>query len=455
MNQLTYNNLKQTDVDQDSFGISNCGNSCFFNSTNQMLFHIPEFREFLITNKKIFDNKEIDSSNIVLNLIELFILMKTKSGSINSTDNLHDKTLLEFYSNIQKKFYIDLGEPSDPYDNSGGYRTQRDASPLIEGYFYIIKEIIYDYFLLPKIIGQVFFRENIIKDLQINLPIFNLYIKSTKTISCLTNLTNNIESYNKEHIPLYNEEINGKTNFEINLKDKKNVLEASENHLNCANLDASGKKLKIQTKKNTRESIKYEPNEYIIIILKRFEFKLDGSSNKLSNPIENYNIINNTDNFYISDRDNNNFKLIGGILHTGSLNGGHYVYYHKMNNWKRYNDSETSELIPPNDLYILLFKREQATLPLLIYQNVILDIFIINDIILNNFNILINNFNFVNYNPLFNNTNKIQFYVKILVYYTSLYNQKSNKNYKPTLEPLILQITNTLKLKIKALLLTI
>jgi hypothetical protein len=132
-----------------------------------MLFHIPEFREFLITNKKIFDNKEIDSSNIVLNLIELFILMKTKSGSINSTDNLHDKTLQEFYSNIQKKFYIDLGERPDPYDNSGGYRTQRDASPLIEGYFYIIKEIIYDYFLLPKIIGQVFFRENIIKDLQI------------------------------------------------------------------------------------------------------------------------------------------------------------------------------------------------------------------------------------------------------------------------------------------------
>ena len=43
------------------------GTSCFFNSINQMLYHIPEFREFIILHEFLFeDNKEI------INLIKLF-----------------------------------------------------------------------------------------------------------------------------------------------------------------------------------------------------------------------------------------------------------------------------------------------------------------------------------------------------------------------------------------------
>jgi hypothetical protein len=118
-----------------------------------------------------------------------------------------------------------------------------------------------------------------------------------------------------------------------------------------------------------------------------------------------------------------------------------------MNNWKCYDDSSTRSELPPNDLYILLFKRDIVPQ---IYQNVILNISQINEIILYNFDIFINTLD--NYYPLYDKNEKIIFYIRILVYYTSLYNQKSNKNYKVTLDYLILSIINKLKEKLKILL---
>ena len=80
------------------------GNSCFFNSVHQMMFHMVEFREFLIFNKRFFDN------NIILNLINLF--EKLKTISITPTTDLHNMTLNQYYSAIQKKLFMDPADKS-------------------------------------------------------------------------------------------------------------------------------------------------------------------------------------------------------------------------------------------------------------------------------------------------------------------------------------------------------
>ena len=58
-----------------------------------------------------------------------------------------------------------------------------------------------------------------------------------------------------------------------------------------------------------------------------------------------------------------NYKLKGGIVHSGSLSGGHYVYFGKKNNnWYLFNDSNVRLLSNENlnnletNAYILHYK---------------------------------------------------------------------------------------------------
>ena len=93
---------------------------------------------------------------------------------------------------------------------------------------------------------------------------------------------------------------------------------------------------KCNNKTPSRKLISTEqwPNE-IIIILKRFD---------------NYRKLNN--DIFIPINWRHNYRLIGGIIHIGSLDNGHYIYFgYRNNKWYLYNDSKVSII---NNLEALL-----------------------------------------------------------------------------------------------------
>ncbi|ADO67420.1 putative ubiquitin carboxyl-terminal hydrolase [Cafeteria roenbergensis virus] len=91
---------------------------------------------------------------------------------------------------------------------------------------------------------------------------------------------------------------------------------------------------------------------YLIVGLKRFE-------NRGSRFIKNNKDIEIPFNWY------NNYKLQGAIIHSGSLNGGHYICVGKKNNnWYVFNDNNVSQITNKNMLnnyikkaYFLVYKK--------------------------------------------------------------------------------------------------
>ena len=143
-------------------------------------------------------------------------------------------------------------------------------------------------------------------------------------------------------------------NFSINFKCKvKNCLNESEHTENDLflnldvknNLDNSYRNYKeiyklvgdnmymcdkCNMKRPGRKKIRTSkwPSE-LIIVLKRF----------------NNNLVKNNTDIYIPLQWRHGYKLKGGILHSGTLGGGHYVYFgRKKNKWYLFNDSSVSEI---------------------------------------------------------------------------------------------------------------
>jgi len=431
--RLSYENLIIDEINKEGNGIYSGNNSCFFNATNQMLFHIPEFREFLIRNNDLFKN------NITLNLIQL--LIKMKNNKVNSSEILHDKTLGEFYKNVQLVFFKDV---------SG--QRQQDASELLTKYIDIIIDEIFSLLLIPN--TESFVRNNLINDLYINLPIFNIISRFITSRTCISN-PNKIESFKIEYINLLNILIEKNTEFNINLNDRIEDLTADNNFEPCKDKDLNGNNLN-QTTINTRVRESYETNEYIIIHLKRFvnlNPNQTGIPNiqKLNNSIQNYNINSNNDEFIITDKYNNPYRLIGSICHGGGTDSGHYWYFHKINNvWKRFDDSSDviNQIPNSSEQYVLLFKKHREEQ---IYQNInIYNIDLLNQLILQNTDIFITNFDTNKY-YIYTDQEEIYFYIRLMTYYTSLYNKKSHPKYKVEFNTYLLSIKEKLIKKIQLL----
>lgn len=102
------------------------------------------------------------------------------------------------------------------------------------------------------------------------------------------------------------------------------------------NMKRPGRKL-IVTKKWSKD---------LIIVLKRFNNNLIKNNNDMDIPLEW----------------RHGYRLKGGILHSGSLNGGHYVYFGMKNNeWYLFNDSNVSTINNINNYlkkaYILHYEK--------------------------------------------------------------------------------------------------
>ncbi len=122
-------------------------------------------------------------------------------------------------------------------------------------------------------------------------------------------------------------------------KFKESEKLIDDNKYSCDNC----KKYTIARKKT--EIVKWP--KHLFILLHRYTNNLRKNSNQVNIPLEW----------------RHNYKLEGGVIHSGDLSGGHYIYFGKRNyDWYLFNDSSV-KLINKNNLnslknnaYILHFK---------------------------------------------------------------------------------------------------
>jgi ubiquitin C-terminal hydrolase len=349
------------------------GTSCFFNSINQMLYHIPEFREFIILHEFLFEgNKEI------INLIKLFKLMNEKN---NPKLFIEKKELNEYYLDIQEKYYFE--------------RTcnQQDAPELINKYFSGIppsedknninislntnKELIINNLSNNITNSDINFFYN---KFNINFPIYNFIIRNKETIICTNNNIINIQ-YTSElfYIIKFN-------NDTINTIDIINIKENISNYADC----------EITSKKAIRENILYL-NKYFIIRLNREYTKLNKEDKEIKSKTDkddnliiinddksefylntlskeekdkyeitsdmSYHEINIPDinNYSINDSFGNKYLLIGTVCKSGPPAGGHWWYHHKINDiWYKFNDAIVTVNSEPDKKHIILLLFRKA-----------------------------------------------------------------------------------------------
>jgi ubiquitin C-terminal hydrolase len=390
---MNYLDIPKVDIDFIGNGVENCGSSCFFNSTNQMLFHIVEFREFLIAHKYLFKG-----NNIILNLINLF--EKMKNGSLITRTEIIDKgtkkNLREFYYDIQQ-FYF----------NNGRKGVEEDAGELLWSYMngkdkyrFSINQTINDSNILinknESSSGNNLEFNDYYYKYNIDLPIYDFMVIKNKSYECKNGKTTKIR-----------EETNEFMNFiTIDYDSKKSI-----------NIDTYTEEVErsgyCQDDNKMTKNVKYICKKYLIIFIKR-EFEDENGDQSLNyGPIKDFK-----NDLTITDHQKNQYNLIGTICKSGDQGGGHWWYYHKVNNiWYEYNDDNCYPNRPPrqNNIIYALFRLYDALYRIPIYRN-------IDEL---STHALIQASQYVNNETLEDNT-KINHYIKILVYYVNKINQNNN-----------------------------
>lgn len=396
-------------------GVYNCGSSCFFNSVNQMIFHIPEIREFLIRHKFLFEG-----NSIILNLINLMEKMKLNSifndngnlinnNPIEIKEPLFDKSIQQFYLNIQLTYYRNRGD------------RQEDAPTLYQHYFSnfnssINKSINSKVGIYKSDINEYF---NIYS--KINFPISYTYFYQIEQKKCIynDNIINDIVTYNDIYTHNFN------SDKMLNLNPIDDII---SDYNECYPPGGI----------NTTKITNIVPNKYLLMKVGKESYTFE-SGNFISTMT--YEDITNPNfpNIEITDNSGNKYEMIGTICKSGSVGGGHYWYYHKINNiWYEFNDSTVSIEEPSNENMILcLFRRIGADYKINIYKD-------INDIELN----LLNYLKTYKNTTLVSNEDKIKEYINIMKNISYKYNNNLNIIYNQ----LYIEVINNLKRNIADLL---
>jgi ubiquitin C-terminal hydrolase len=384
---------------QISLGLPNYGNYCFFSASIQLLYHMEQFRDFLITHKSIYrinssaddlisifeniKNKYIDKNTDNINaLYNAFIgspYHRSKSNKTNKIfdyistfaikeqyDTKNEISRLSIIQNIKddlcNKQYIDTNlcenkefKKLQNLDELGEYilinnidtkkitMAQQDASELL---IFLLNKVI-DINELSKSINI----DDIIKSFQV---IENKYIIKDEELKKKT-----IDEINKDLV----DEINNPNQIELKstndimfivpIEDNKYKLsKLLENNIKNFQIREDGSKIKQE----------YLFNKYII-----FTMNIFGFDQTKSEPYEiTYEQLNLIDKELTIN--NKTYIFIGCICHSGSFHGGHYIFYNYIGKengidmYYCYDDSHVTKTDGNKNrfnCYVLLYKQKE------------------------------------------------------------------------------------------------
>ena len=310
-------------------GLINLGNTCYLNSTMQILSHIPEINNYLNTNKKY--NNIIDTQ-ITIEWIELYNLMWSKNCIISP-----------------KKFLFYLKDISSKKNSLFSGNDQNDA---VE-YFYFIIDCFHTSLNNTNNLNLLQSNYKIIND-AINLyeNTNNSIIHNIFTLFTINNYINEITNeleFNK---------IEPSFTVELSIPNISNIsIEQCFEHtfkleylpdLWYDEKNKMNKKLKKYTK------ICYLP-KILVIHLKRWDHNLNKNNNLVT-----YNNVLNIKPFTEYIDNNCEYELFGIINHHGNVLNGHYYSYIKKNNvWLCFNDDKIqiiNNIISP-DNYCFFYRK--------------------------------------------------------------------------------------------------
>jgi ubiquitin C-terminal hydrolase len=281
-------------------GLNNLGNTCFFNSVLQLLCQATILNKLILSNNNI-KGKFIDIySQFLLNYSSN---SNSESNSEFKSSVLSPNKIIEHVSKVLKR---------------GNYQ-QEDAEQYLN---YIIDTLISELSVLDK---NLYISS---KNMSLDELVNNLFTIQINKIICCPNCNHKSISNDNNNI-LYLSILPQKEFITNTLDDLiKNYL--SEEILDDNNKWKCDKCKNLVNAKIYRE-IKKLP-KYLIVVLKRYT---------------NNNTKNNSQ-IIIPDYINHNKKKLeqrGFVYHSGSTNGGHYVYYGKRNDkWYLHNDSSVNSV---------------------------------------------------------------------------------------------------------------
>lgn len=348
------------DIEQYKIGLTNLGNTCFMNTSLQILKNIPELREY------IRDNKFLDSMQYEGKLEEI----KTKFSKNYELVRALIR-LFKAFMNIRGQNEINPSSFHVEFQKMNGFAglNQHDCEEALS----LIIDSIHEVLGVPIEVNIKGNTENSMDELMIeifqNWKQFNekkhsimtqlfsgLFVNSLISKDAAdknTLVSKNFEPFFKILLP-----INGNT-----------LYECFHHYFNTELLESPYRDEKNNREIRAAKQIKFAHlPKYLTVVLKRFEnngIRTNKINTMISFPIEELDVSSYTIGY---DRFESLYRLKSIGCHIGGANGGHYYAicrFEKDNKWYEFNDSRVSEYDIRSEItelqqraYILIYERK-------------------------------------------------------------------------------------------------
>lgn len=371
-------------------GLSNCGNSCYFNASLQCLSHLDKFNEQL--------EDGLYKPDDLLPRFYVALMSKIKGeGVLNCNFEILDNyTENNFYHLVGTDFFITNQKKTEDYDTYG----KKAGDPKVDGEWYFseysknknsfIKKYIIDqsdqrvfeiyrtYFIgqqedAPEFIDKI--REKLLNPLGKEKQDYLLNLILPKFMSELIRSCGHQSLTPSPNEPLSvpipdQSQVHPLVDCIIKFSETEELK--GDNSVYCE---------KCKKKVDATKSLKMDKMPlYFMIVLKRYSSDLYGSTKKLSTPISFPKILEITKNSnflssnFISKIGETTIKynLIAFVVQSGSTGGGHYWAYGKDKNdtktWWKYDDSSVTDVTNSIDNILSSGRSGSGTPYILFYE---------------------------------------------------------------------------------------